>query len=61
MRALWLPDEQLCEAPLDGTVGVRALADVVDGVNICFQGLAIGLQVAQLSYKDDFVTVVQGS
>lgn len=61
MRALWLPDEQLSKAPLDGAVSVRALADVVDGIDIFFQGLAISLQVAQLSYEDDFVTVVQGS
>lgn len=61
MRALWLPDEQLSEAPLDGAVSVRALADVFDGIDIFFQGLAISLQVAQLSYEDDFVTVVQGS
>lgn len=58
---LWLPNEQLSKAPLDGTVSVRALADEVDVIDVILQGLAMSRQVTQLSYEDDFVTVVQGS
>lgn len=58
---LWLPNEQLSKAPLDGTVSVRALADEGDVIDVILQGLAISRQVTQLSYEDDFVTVVQGS
>lgn len=57
----WIPDEQLSEASLDGAVSVRALADIVDAVDVTLQGGAVGRQVAQLSDEDDFVTVVQGS
>ena len=56
-----LPNEQLSEAPLDGTVGVCALADVVDAQDVGLQGFALSLHVAQLSYKFDIVTVMQGS
>lgn len=58
---LCLPNEQLGEATLDGTVSVRALADVVDAIDVPLHGLAMGLQVAQVPHDDDVVTVVQGS
>lgn len=61
VRARRLPNEQLGEASLDGAVGVGALADVVDAVDVVLQGGAVGGQVAQLSDQDDFVTVVQRS
>ncbi len=61
MCVFLLPNEQLSKAPLDGTVSVCALANVVDGIDVTLQRLAISLQVTQLSYKDDFVTVVQSS
>lgn len=61
MRVLLSPNEQLSEAPLDGTVGVRALADVRDVVDGCLQGIAFGIQVTQLLHQFDFVTVVQRS
>lgn len=54
-------NEQLSQAPLDGTVSVCALADVIDGVDLILQGLAIGVHVAQLSHDDHVVTVVQRS
>lgn len=43
MRVLLLPNEQLSKAPLDGTVGVCALADVRDVVDGCLQGIAFGI------------------
>lgn len=58
---LLLPDEQLGETPLDGTVGVGALADVFDAVDVFLQLLAFCVHVTQLSHEDDVVTVVQCS
>lgn len=58
---LVLPNKQLGEAPLDGAVGVGALADVFDGVDAIFQLLALSRHVTQLPYQDHVVTVVQGS
>lgn len=55
------PNEQLSKAPLDGTVSVRALADIIDGVDAVLQLLAFGRQVTQLLYENDVVTVVQRS
>lgn len=56
-----IPNKQLSEAPLDGAVGVGALADVFDFVDVSFQVLAVTLHVSQLVDHDHFVTVVQGS
>lgn len=58
---LVVPNEQFSEAPLDGAVGVGALADVFDGVDAIFQLLAVSRHVTQLPYQDHFVTVVKGS
>lgn len=58
---LVIPNKQFSEAPLDGAVGVGALADVFDGVDAFFQLLALSRHVTQLPYQDDFVTVVKGS
>lgn len=56
-----LRDEKLGEAPLDGAVGVGALADVVNAVDVVLQGCATGVQFRQPSHQDDLVTVVQRS
>lgn len=58
---LVIPNKQFSEAPLDGAVGVGALADVFDGVDAVFQLLAVSRHVTQLPYQDHFVTVVKGS
>ncbi|TNN50164.1 hypothetical protein EYF80_039653 [Liparis tanakae] len=49
------------ETVLDGTVGVRALADEVDARDVILQGLAVGPHVAQPADEFDFVAVVQSS
>lgn len=56
-----LPNEQLSQAPFDGTVGVRALADVRDAIYVPFQGLALGAHVTQLPHQDDVIAVVKSS
>ena len=58
---LLLLNEQLSKASLDGTVGVCALADVFDGVDVILQGLTVRGHFTQLSHDDDLVTVVQRS
>lgn len=61
MCVLFLPNEQLSKAPLDGTVSICAFANEINAIDVILQRLPIPLQVTQLSYKDDFVTVVQRS
>lgn len=45
VHELYLPNEQLSQAPLDGTVGVGALADVVNAIDSSLQGIAAGVHV----------------
>lgn len=58
---LLIPNKQLSEAPLDGAVGVGALADIFNCVDVSFQVLAVTFHVSQLVDHDHFVTIVQGS